>query len=74
MTSSRIKQQAEGDEELIFLGAPIERPQQQRLDHDADQRDRAGADRDQQKRQPDRHAERDTRAPTSQAVTKAPTA
>jgi glycosyltransferase involved in cell wall biosynthesis len=37
------QQQAERDQKLIFLGAPIERPQQQGLDHGAEQRDHAGA-------------------------------
>ena len=59
MTSSRIKQQAERDQELILLGTLIERPQQQRLDHDAEQRDRAGSDRDQEERPSGGHAERD---------------
>jgi len=35
--------QAERDQKLISLGAPIERPQQQGLDHGAEQRDHAGA-------------------------------
>ena len=39
------QQQAEGDQKLIFLGAPVERAQQQRLDHEPDQRDHAGAHR-----------------------------
>ncbi len=52
-------QQAEGDQQLIFLGARVERPKQQRFDHDPDQRHRQRADRQQQKQPPERHAERD---------------
>jgi hypothetical protein len=47
MTSSRINSRP--NQKLIFLGAPIERPQQQGLDHGAEQRDHAGADRNQEK-------------------------
>jgi hypothetical protein len=46
MTSSRINSR---HQQLILLRAPVERPQQQRLDHDAEQRDHQGPDRDQQK-------------------------
>ena len=52
------QQQAERDQQLVFLGTPIERPQQ-RLDHDAEQRDHGCADRDQEKRPSSGHAERD---------------
>ena len=61
-------QQAEGDQQLVFLGAAIERAQQQRLDDDPDQRHRQRADRQQQEQPAERHASAMPR-PTSQAVT-----
>jgi hypothetical protein len=52
-------EQPEGNQELVFLGTGIKRPQQQGLDDDPDERHRQRPDRDQQEQPPERHAERD---------------
>src|SRR5262249_45044373 len=51
------QQQAERDQQLVFLGAAVKRAQQ-RLDHDAEQRDRASSHRNQEKGPSGGYAER----------------
>ena len=68
------QQQAKRDQQLVFLGAAIERPQQQRLDDGADQRNHGRADGNAGGTASATGTPAATARPTSQAVTKAPTA
>ena len=64
------QEQAEGDEELVLLRAPVERPQQRRLEHGAQRGGGDRADRQErvERRRWPRWRRRRTR-PTAHAVT-----
>ena len=65
-------EQAERDQQMVFLRPPVERPQQRGLDHRADGRDGDGADR-QQEEQSGKARAAGTAWPTAPPTTQAET-